>query len=460
MAVTPVDVAGAYTKGTQVNALRQQMEAQKAEIAQKNAMRQLLSGGVPSDAPGRQQFIGQVGAISGDPSKALDWGKFFQSQDAAKLEQQKTQAPYYIGALRGVKDQAGYDQARAMLQQRGLDVSDMPPQYDPSQVNMVLQASGFLAGLKPESYSAGSTVYDPATGQQILSVPSAPGSTLGKLIADRDRLPQGDPRRAQYDAAIRQESQGSAGESGPFGGTSMDAQAINILLQGNPNSPEYLAAYNHYAQPKQTYNPATGQYIMITPDMSAYRPPAGRGRAETQPAGGESFFGLPQGAAPQQTAQQGPGVTVTQVGDPLLNEGEKTAAGFANRMDAANKVITDLEEVGASSLGGVYQYLPNLLKPADRQRFEQAQRDFINAVLRQQSGAVIAESEFESAAQQYFPQPGDNDSVIAQKRAARDREVQNMRLSAGRAPAEAAPAQQQQTPGTIPPPPDGFVLVN
>ena len=44
------------------------------------------------------------------------------------------------------------------------------------------------------------------------------------------------------------------------------------------------------------------------------------------------------------------------------------------------------------------------MKSTDRQKFEQAQRDWINANLRKESGAVIADSEFENAAQQYFPQ--------------------------------------------------------
>lgn len=45
------------------------------------------------------------------------------------------------------------------------------------------------------------------------------------------------------------------------------------------------------------------------------------------------------------------------------------------------------------------------MKSDDRQQFEQAQRNFINSVLRQESGAAIADSEFENAKKQYFPMP-------------------------------------------------------
>jgi hypothetical protein len=46
---------------------------------------------------------------------------------------------------------------------------------------------------------------------------------------------------------------------------------------------------------------------------------------------------------------------------------------------------------------------------------EQAQRDFVNAILRKESGAAISPTEFASASKQYFPQPGDSPAVIAQK---------------------------------------------
>jgi hypothetical protein len=55
------------------------------------------------------------------------------------------------------------------------------------------------------------------------------------------------------------------------------------------------------------------------------------------------------------------------------------------------------------------------------QQLDQAKRDFVNAVLRRESGAVIADSEFDNADKQYFPQVGDSKDVIEQK--ARNRAV-------------------------------------
>ena len=61
--------------------------------------------------------------------------------------------------------------------------------------------------------------------------------------------------------------------TGPFEGTSMDAQRSNILLTGNPSTPEYLAAYVGMAEPKVIVDPATGRTTTVKPDMSPYRVP-------------------------------------------------------------------------------------------------------------------------------------------------------------------------------------------
>ncbi len=83
------------------------------------------------------------------------------------------------------------------------------------------------------------------------------------------------------------------------------------------------------------------------------------------------------------------------------------------------------------------------------QKAVQAQRDFINAVLRQESGASIAPSEFDNGVRQYFPQPGDKPSVLEQKRRNRETAIQGFKNIAGNAAYEAppmTPAKNQQPP--------------
>ena len=116
---------------------------------------------------------------------------------------------------------------------------------------------------------------------------------------------------------------------------------------------------------------------------------------------------------------------------------EQAKAGlYGTRMAQSHKIITDLENINERPLGyteAAIQNIPgaNLFLSADRQKVNQAQRDFINAILRRESGAVIGESEFANARQQYFPQPGDSDEVIKQKRMNRITATQGIMAAAG-----------------------------
>lgn len=122
-----------------------------------------------------------------------------------------------------------------------------------------------------------------------------------------------------------------------------------------------------------------------------------------------------------------------------MTEQQSKDALFGSRMQESHKILTDLEGEGVSKTwvsrlpmigDGYSQVMPSVLggASAKQQQYTQAQRDFINAVLRKESGAVIADSEFENAQKQYFPQIGDSKDVIAQK--ARNRELaMNMIIS-------------------------------
>lgn len=111
-------------------------------------------------------------------------------------------------------------------------------------------------------------------------------------------------------------------------------------------------------------------------------------------------------------------------------EGQFTTANYATRLEQSNPIISDYKPLSdtkffaaqkAEQVGGI----ANLLIPAADQNLFQAQRNFLNATLRRESGAVISPTEFADGARQYFPQPGDNEQVLAQKKANRDLVTRN-----------------------------------
>jgi len=119
-----------------------------------------------------------------------------------------------------------------------------------------------------------------------------------------------------------------------------------------------------------------------------------------------------------------------------FNEGQGKAAGFTDRMLQSEGILSGVavpegyegpttpgvQNQGMNATQAGLSKIPvvgNYLVSNERQKFEQAKRDFINAQLRRESGAAISPTEFESADKQYFPVPGDKPDVIKQKEANR-----------------------------------------
>lgn len=158
-----------------------------------------------------------------------------------------------------------------------------------------------------------------------------------------------------------------------------------------------------------------------------------------QEAGG--FVSRPTAAAPGGTFTP---LADYQKRDKPLTEYQGKASLFASRMDKANRIMGELAAAGTDKpsvikntlesvplVGGALGRAGNFVASEPQQKLEQSQRDFVNAVLRQESGAAISPSEFESAQKQYFPQPGDSEGVIAQKAGNRATAIQGMALQSG-----------------------------
>jgi hypothetical protein len=131
---------------------------------------------------------------------------------------------------------------------------------------------------------------------------------------------------------------------------------------------------------------------------------------------------------------------------------------MVDRMDQANQVITKNENINdglTGYIGGSAAASPTIRDSAAfnyfaspaRQATVQAQRNFVNAILRVESGAAISEQEFNNAQRQYFPQPGDSKDVIEQKRQNRIAAMRGMARQAGPAykpPADIVPKAASQ----------------
>lgn len=146
--------------------------------------------------------------------------------------------------------------------------------------------------------------------------------------------------------------------------------------------------------------------------------------------------------------QQAPATTPV-AGTPLrgkgtaMTESQSNATAYGMRMKEANAVLDDLAKKGVlkgalvegvplvgESLGKV---LPSVLggTSAAQQQVNQAKSNFITAVLRKESGAVISDSEFDREDKKYFPQVNDSPAVIKQKENARKLAIKAIEVQAG-----------------------------
>jgi hypothetical protein len=120
--------------------------------------------------------------------------------------------------------------------------------------------------------------------------------------------------------------------------------------------------------------------------------------------------------------------------DKPMTEFQGKAALYGSRAAQSDKVLKALEDkVSLTGLaaGQASGMMGNALMSSEQQRITQAQRDFVNAVLRQESGAVISDAEFANAKQQYFPAPGDTKAALDQKRANRQLAIKGFARMSG-----------------------------
>tara|TARA_R110002126_G_scaffold145833_1_gene291787 strand:- start:2362 stop:3600 length:1239 start_codon:yes stop_codon:yes gene_type:complete len=186
---------------------------------------------------------------------------------------------------------------------------------------------------------------------------------------------------------------------------------------------------------RQGYDPITGAPVGPAQVTQKTATPGERmtdARARAQMAQSERQFAITQ-------ANQG---KAPAAAEKPLTEAQGKATGFALRAKEADEILKKISYLPAAVatkqamesypvIGGVLGASANLMLPEQAQQADQAQRSFVNAILRQESGAAISESEFQNARKQYFPQPGDGNTVIEQKKKNRETAIRALETAAG-----------------------------
>jgi hypothetical protein len=343
------------------------MDEYRRGLAEENVLRDLTkqSGGDMNQlskllygAGNYKQGMAIDKSIAERKKAEADLGKTGAETEKLKIEGLLKKTDFAGQLLSAVQDQPSYEQARSAMQANGLNVAQLPPQFDPAVVGRLVQ--------------------------QSMSIKE-------QLAAKHQALTFEETRRHN-----------SVSE-----GLTAQGQQITMRGQNMADARSREANQNTRGQIVETDN----GFMLADPRAGTAAPLMG---PDGKPLKGK--------AANRQ-----------------LTDSQAKANLFGSRMAESHRILTDLEgkyspmgvnaKMAASDVplvGGAAGYAGNLMLSESGQQAEQAQRDFINAVLRRESGAVISKPEFANGQKQYFPQPGDGPQVLAQKKRNRELAIQGM----------------------------------
>jgi hypothetical protein len=369
------------------------------------------------------------------------------AQEQAEIERQRA-IQQALPSLYGMQPPGGQPQGQGMPQampQRMPQAMPMPegqgePPMEPMQAPMQapqmqpqMQPQGggrfdahraALMGMHPDMIQKYAAI-DSIGRQEVARLVNVPGPNGEKMVQQLDKFgqPVGKPM-TEFEAAQlvnlgdRQAAViPRAGMSLPMG-MSPEAKASNALGWAN----------HGLTKRGQDMTDARARESNVTG-----KAPAGYRVA----ADGKSLEFIPGGPADPNAAKKA-----------APTEFQGKAAMFGSRAAEADKIIQSLDGKYSPSaintkkalgnvwgVGGALESVGNAALPANAQKAEQAERDFVNAVLRLESGAAIGKDEFDNARKQYFPQPFDSAAVKQQKAENRARAIQglmdNARTSGG-----------------------------
>jgi hypothetical protein len=258
-------------------------------------------------------------------------------------------------------------------------------------------------------------------GQTIVASGMAP-TEIKKLTSELDSLPAGDPRRKVYDQAIA------------------DLGAANRNAEARLKFDQNKFAWEKANPGFELKEAEDGSIVGVNKrTLQAFPVTVGGAAPAAVPMGGA---GIPGARMPATEVAPVTGTPLRGKGQ-AMTESQSNATAYGMRMKEANAILDTMAKQGAlrganieavplvgESLGKV---LPSVLggTSAAQQQVNQAKSNFITAVLRKESGAVISDSEFDREDKKYFPQVNDSPAVIKQKENARKLAIKAIEVQAG-----------------------------
>lgn len=258
----------------------------------------------------------------------------------------------------------------------------------PGGLQTGLALSNAFAKPKPTISKPGDVARDEA-GNVVWQNPAAPdqGTPLAQLIAEQSKYQPGSPQWKTYEAAIQKASK----------------------------HPDPITL-NNYGPPLPIELPGGGTGYIQPPTR-----PGGPSAMVTVPGTGKPAV------KPNEAAAKDPTEFQSKAG--LYFKSMTTATQTLDEIESSNGWRPSMLEASLDkhpTAQGIAMTLP-------RQKYVQAQRQWIDSINRVRSGANLPELEYERAVRTFFPVYGEGEEVRRQKAEARKQEEVAMKEAAGRA---------------------------
>lgn len=180
--------------------------------------------------------------------------------------------------------------------------------------------------------------------------------------------------------------------------------------------------------PADPANPLNQSKVQPPSDVQEYNFAKSQGYAGTY----MDYLGAKKGNGLSITTNPDGTTSIVQGGPTkALTEGQGKDAVYFTRgagalpiLDKYGDALTNLP----ASVGGNAPIVGNYVKPEDYQLAEQAGQEFLQAILRKDTGAAITKEETAAYGETYLPRPGNSPALLAQKKAARARALQALKL--------------------------------
>lgn len=401
----------------------------KADLSDPNIRMQLLTG---YGKAGREIATNLTAAEKAQTEEAARRAKLAQDtqamyRDISGIISNKADAATFL--QRVVNDPALKDSplAKIPLMEQVARIPEDPAGLDNWKKQFALGATKYITENKPVTFAQ-----DTGTGGRVMSRPGlggaatvVPGSefTKGMTFAD-------------INAAARL----------AFDRSKFEFEKANptMSIQEDPSGLLAVNTRTGVATPV-VYGPTGFQAApAAAPGASMMRQPPAALPGQRVPAIPGMASVLDQTTMPlvAQGGERMPGMPVAGKEKPMT-ETQSNATAYGMRMKEANAILEDLSKKGVLKgavieatplIGGTLgQILPSVLggTSAAQQQVNQAKSNFITAVLRKESGAVISDSEFDREDKKYFPQINDSPAVIKQKENARKLAIKAIEVQAG-----------------------------